>query len=124
MIITRVFLSPSLRSGDKLHYTTCIELYFFLTECVKLAFLFVLHAQSRCFRHGVRKSKLICKCAIFAHAVYKQLLCARKTSTKRRVSHTPFQKIIFNNTFEFKVFYSKKNLFISFGPQFETKNIL
>ena len=44
---------------------------FFLTECVKLTFLFVLHAQSSCFTHGVRESKLICACATFAHAVYK-----------------------------------------------------
>ena len=43
----------------------------FLTKCVKLAFLFVLHAQSSCFTHGVRERKLICACATFAHAVCK-----------------------------------------------------
>ena len=61
---------------------------------MNLAFLFVLHARSSCFTHGVRESKLICACATFAHAVL-QLLCARKTRTKGRVSHTPFKNSYF-----------------------------
>ena len=51
------------------------------------AVLFVLHARSSCFTHGVRESKLICACATFAHAVCK-------TSTKSRVSHTPLCNVI------------------------------
>ena len=59
-------LSPERSDGDKNTYvmiTLFAHVYrtlFLLTECVKLDFLFVLHAQSRCFTHDVRESKLIC----------------------------------------------------------------
>ena len=67
---------------------------FFLTECVKLTY-------------GVRESKLICACVTFAHAVCKEPLFARKTSTKSRVLHTPLKNSYFrykcdNSYFRYK----------------------
>ena len=67
---------------------------FFLTECVKLACLFVLHAQSSLSHTACSKVNWSAHARFLRTPCVKELLCARKTNT-RRVSHTPFKNSYF-----------------------------
>ena len=106
------------------------NLYFFLTECVKLAFLF------NCMRKEAVSHTACAKVNWSAHArllrtpCVKQLLCARKTSMmKRRVSHIRFKKkyLLFRTKLLYKkcVYYPRSPLlwFIFFQPIGPLSNI-
>ena len=99
-------LSPERSEGDK-NTRAMMTLFghvyrtlFFLTECVKLALLFVLRARSSSFTHGVCESKLICICATFAHAVCKRAtLHMQNKHEKSSLTHSVKKKkfIMFND---------------------------
>ena len=96
-----IFLYDSLRLGDKLHPSgnhLLRHLYrtlFFLTECVKVAFCLFCRREVAVSHTVYVKVNWSTHARLSRTPCVKQLLCARKTNTKRRVSHTPFKNIYF-----------------------------